>query len=91
MKQGVENVTQLVACTSSGPSLPQQHINTTKWYTPSILEVEAGGSEVQDHPWLLRELKTCMGYPRQDPVSTPNQKQTYKPLHSVCGAGKGAL
>lgn len=29
---------------------------------PSTWKIEAGGSEVQDHPWLPREFKVSLGY-----------------------------
>jgi hypothetical protein len=31
-------------------------------YNPSTQEVEAGGSEVQDHSWLQRELEAGLDY-----------------------------
>jgi len=34
----------------------EQHMVVGAWLLPSTQEVEAGGSEVQGHPWMQSEL-----------------------------------
>lgn len=42
----------------------EQHMVVGAWLLPSTQEVEAGGSEVQGHPWPCSKLGASLSYMR---------------------------
>jgi hypothetical protein len=51
-------------------------------YNPNTLKMEAGGSEIQDHPWLHSQCEATLGYIR------PYLKKGHGGALELSGKGK---
>lgn len=63
LAQWTERLTSIHKAQGLIPS-PAQSMSVLNTCNPSTWEVEAGGSEVEGHPWLHKEFEAGLGYMR---------------------------